>query len=280
MTGTDGARPGKNTVTLHGVSETALLTLNSRAREARRPDRILEDPQAVALADAIDYDFAKFGPTRQDMPLRALAFDDQTRRFLRERPRATVVALAEGLQTSFWRLDATVADPRFRWLTVDLPAVIDIRTRLLPADERIAVCAQSALDYSWTDKVNTADGVFVTAEGLLMYLQPEQSMGLITECARRFPGGRMMFDVPPSMFGWMLRRGVRTSLRYKAPPMPFTLSASQAAGLVKTVPGIRAVHDIPLPLGRGLIFNTLLSASHWFRPLDQLRPSFTLLEFG
>ena len=280
MTGTDGARPGKNTVTLHGVSETALLTLNSRAREARRPDRILEDPQAVALADAIDYDFAKFGPTRQDMPLRALAFDGQTRRYLREHPRATVVALAEGLQTSFWRLDATVPDPQFRWLTVDLPPVVDIRTRLLPADERIAVCAQSALDYSWMDRVDPAEGVFITAEGLLMYLQPQQSLELIAQCARRFPGGRLLFDVPSSVFALFTRFGLPTSLRYKAPPMPFGLSMRESAALADTIAGIAAVRDVPLPAGRGWLFNTLMAAAYRNPLLDNIRPSLTLLEFG
>ncbi|MBS9534742.1 class I SAM-dependent methyltransferase [Mycobacterium sp. M1] len=280
MNNADSAGTAKEKVILTGVSETALLTLNSRAREARRPDRILDDPRAVALVDSIDFDFAKFGTTRQDMALRSLAFDGQTRGYLQQHPKATVVALAEGLQTSFWRLDAAIPNAQFRWLTVDLEPMIDVRSKLLPSSPRVSLCAQSALDYSWMDKVDTADGVFITAEGLLMYLQPEESMGLIAECARRFPGGAMMFDVPPSLFGWLLRRGVRTSMRYTAPPMPFTLSAAEAANLVNTVPGVRAVRDIPLPLGRGLIFNTLLSASHWFRPLDELRPSFTLLEFG
>lgn len=86
----------KHTATLTGVSETALLTLNSRAREARRPDAVLDDPMAIALADAIDFDYAKFGNTRQDMALRARAFDSHTARYLREHPSATVVALAEG----------------------------------------------------------------------------------------------------------------------------------------------------------------------------------------
>ena len=30
-----------------------------------------------------------------------------------------------------------------------------------------------------------------------MYLQPEQALGLIGECAERFPGGRLLFDLPP-----------------------------------------------------------------------------------
>lgn len=128
--------------TLTGVSETALLTLRGRAREARRPDGVITDPMAVRLADSIDFDYAKFGPARQDFGLRAVAFDIHTRHYLRRHPSATVVALAEGLQTSFWRLDAAVADGQFRWLTVDLEPVIDLRKRLLPASPRISMCAQ------------------------------------------------------------------------------------------------------------------------------------------
>src|ERR1700737_3329967 len=122
---------------LTGVSETALLTLQVRANERRRPDSIIDDPMAIQLADSIDYDFAKFGfSRRQDMALRAVAYDRNTRRYLVEAPAATVVALAEGLQTSFYRLDAAgVGDP-FQWLTVDLPPMIELRRKLLPASDR------------------------------------------------------------------------------------------------------------------------------------------------
>ncbi|MEE6175820.1 class I SAM-dependent methyltransferase [Mycobacterium sp. 050134] len=272
--------PSRHKVVLTGVSETALLTLHARAREARRSDAILNDPMAIALHDAIEFDFAKFGPTRQDIALRALAFDAQTRAYLAEHPDATVVALAEGLQTSFWRLEAAVPGGRFRWLTVDLPAVVDVRSRLLPASPRVSVCAQSALDYSWMQSIDAAAGVFITAEGLLMYLQPEQALGLIAACAKAFPGGRMLFDLPPALFATVNRYGMRTSLRYKVPAMPFTLSARQAAGLTDTIPGVRAVHDLRFPPGRGLVFNTLLSAVYRTAALHPLRPRLTLLEFG
>jgi O-methyltransferase involved in polyketide biosynthesis len=198
-----------------------------RATEARRPDAIIDDPMAIELVDAIDFDFAKFGYSRrQDMALRALAFDGATRAYLVDHPAATVVALAEGLQTSIYRIAAGGAGSpgeagdvgdRFRWLTVDLPPIVELRTKLLPVSDRQAVCAQSALDYGWMDQVDDSDGVFITAEGLLMYLQPTEAMGLITECARRFPGGRMMFDLPPSWFAMWARRGMRTSLRYRIP---------------------------------------------------------------
>ncbi|MGV0836027.1 class I SAM-dependent methyltransferase [Mycolicibacterium thermoresistibile] len=257
------------------------MTLMVRATEARRPDGIIDDPMAIKLVDSIDFDFAKFGFTRrQDMALRTKAFDAAARRYLRAHPKATVVALAEGLQTSFYRLDAAGVGHDFRWVTVDLPPVIELRKQLLPASDRVTAVAQSALDYSWMDNIDTADGVFITAEGLLMYLQPEESMGLIRECAARFAGGQMMFDLPPHFFSWLTRRGFRTSRRYKVPPMPFAMSPSEAADLVNTVPGVQAVHDMPIPRGRGAVLNTLVWAAQRFPVFDNVRGTYTLLEFG
>ena len=132
-----------------------------------------------------------------------------TRRYLVDHPAATVVALAEGLQTSFYRLDAAgVGRP------------VPLAHCRSAADHRVArngccrtrtgstMCAQSALDYSWMDRVDPSDGVFITTEGLLMYLQPDEALGLIAECAKRFPGGQMMFDLPPALFAAWIRRGI------------------------------------------------------------------------
>jgi O-methyltransferase involved in polyketide biosynthesis len=272
--------PEKEKVSLGGVSETALLTLNARAQAARPPDPTIDDPMAIALVESIDYDFAKFGRARQDTALRARLFDTQTASYLAQHPAATVVALAEGLQTSFWRLDAAIPNAQFPWVTVDLPEIVDLRARLLPDSSRAKMRAQSALDYSWMDAVNPANGVFITAEGLLMYLQPEQAMGLIAQCAKRFPGGRMMFDLPPVLFARVGKRGLRTSRRYRVPPLSFSLSVPQAADLVNTVPGVRAVHDLRLPPGRGRAFNAGVSIIYRARFLKALRPCLALLEFG
>jgi O-methyltransferase involved in polyketide biosynthesis len=266
---------------LTGVSETALLTLLVRATEARRPDSVIDDPMAIKLVDSIDFDFAKFGfIRRQEMALRALTFDRYTRRYLVDHPSATVVALAEGLQTSFYRLDAAGVGDQFRWLTVDLPPIIELRDRLLPHSDRVSICAQSAIDYSWMDRVDPSNGVFITTEGLLMYLQPDEALGLIAECAKRFPGGQMMFDLPPVFFASWIRRGSRVSLRYRVPPMPFTLSPSEIANLANTVPGIRAVHDLPMVPGRGKVLNGLMWTLQRVPLLDPVRPVVTLLEFG
>jgi O-methyltransferase involved in polyketide biosynthesis len=266
--------------TLTGVSETALLTLNGRAYQANRPDAILEDPMAIKLVDSIDVDFDKFGRKGQEFALRSLAVDKCATAYLRRHPQSTVVALAEGFQTSFWRLDSALPDADFHWVCVDLPPIIALRQTLLPPSRRIVNLAQSALDYTWMDSVDDTHGVFITAEGLLMYLQPDEAMGLIAECAKRFPGGQMFFDLPPVLVTKVARKGLRSSQHYRVPPMPFSLSLRQLADLVYTVPGVRAVHDVPMPPGRGLFFKTVFPAFWQFPLTKQLRGVYALLEFG
>ncbi|OBH00643.1 methyltransferase [Mycobacterium sp. E2699] len=265
---------------LTGVSETALLTLHGRAHQAARPDPIIDDPMAIELVEAIDFDFEKFGRKGQEMALRSLAVDGCAIRYLRKRPQATVVALAEGLQTSFWRLDNALPHAQFRWVSIDLPPVIQLRQRLLPRSPRITELAQSALDYSWIPRIDSSEGVFITAEGLLMYLQPHEAMGLIAQCAERFPGGQMFFDLPPTFVKRLAPRGLLSSRRYRVPPMPFSLSVRQLADLANTMPGVRAVHDIPMPKGRGVFFGTLFPAFWRFGPTKPFRGAYTLLDFG
>jgi O-methyltransferase involved in polyketide biosynthesis len=277
--------PKVNAGNLTGVSETALMTLYGRAHQAAHPDPIIDDPMAIRLVESIDVDFGKFRHRGQEMALRSLAVDRCSTRYLTAHPEATVVALAEGFQTTFWRLDRALPDARFAWVSVDLAPIIELRQRLLPHSARITSLAQSALDYSWIDRVEadheTGKGVFITAEGLLMYLQPPEAMELIAACAKRFPGGQMFFDLPPTIVKRVAgRTGLRASKHYRLPPMPFSLSPRQLADLAHTMPGVRAVHDVPMPRGRGAFFSTMYPAFWEFGPTRDFRGAYTLLEFG
>jgi O-methyltransferase involved in polyketide biosynthesis len=266
---------------LEGVSATTLWTLYYRASEAKRSDGVIRDPWAVTLFDAIDYDYLKFGNPNQSHGLRAVAFDAAARDYLTAHPKASVVALAEGLQTSFWRLQRLGIADELTWYSIDLPPVMALRDELLPHEERIVSLAQSALDRSWMDRVDDSHGVFITAEGLLMYLEPDDALTLIRDCAARFPGGRMIFDSVPQ---WFSRRTVagrlKLSDRYIAPPMPFSLSADEGLALADRIRGVRAARDVPYPPGRNMF-----KLAAW-PPLDRIgvyrrgRPSITLLEFG
>jgi O-methyltransferase involved in polyketide biosynthesis len=275
-----GAMSTVSGTSLDGVSATTLWTLHNRGSEAKRSDGVIRDPWAVTLLDTISYDYLKFGKPNQSHGLRAVAVDGAARDYLGTHPKASVVALAEGLQTSFWRLDRSGLLTDSTWYSVDLAPVMELRGQLLPSDDRIVGLAQSALDLSWMDRVDATNGVFITAEGLLMYLEPTDALGLIADCAARFPGGRMMFDSIPRWFSRRTLKGFKLSSRYLAPPMPFGQSADEALALAGTIPGVRSARDVALPPGRGLWRLGGASALDYVGPLRRNRPSITLLEFG
>ena len=250
---------------LAGVPETLLWTLYQRAAEARRPDTVLRDVRAVQLVEAIDYPFEdRFGGGElgQWQALRARCFDQQVSRFLAEHPGGTVVALGEGLETQFWRVD----DGRVHWLTVDLPETIELRRRLLPPESpRQRMIGASALERTWLDEVHPARGLMITAQGLLMYLQPEEVHRLVAAVAARFPGSSMVLDGVPPRFSARTVKGrmtVRTSHGigaegYTAPPMPWALDNAERDRLRALHPGI-VLTDLRPPRGHGLLHGVVL----------------------
>ena len=210
--------PEETAVQLEGVSETTLWTLHHRASEAARPDRVLHDPMAVELVETIDFPFeARFGTSStwsQWQALRARTFDREVRRFLHDHPDGTVIALGEGLETQLWRVN----NNHVRWVSVDLPPVIQLRRQLLPASPRLELVASSVVDGGWLHEIDPT-GTLVTAQGLLMYLEPEQVHELIAACAARIPDGGLLFDAVPR---WLSERTKREPLGkpggYRPPP--------------------------------------------------------------
>ena len=239
-------------VAVDGVPETALWTLHHRVLESERPDALFADPIARELRDRLDFPFRdRFGDgfraQTQLLALRVCCFDAEVRRFLAEHPGGTVVALGEGLETQFWRVD----NGTVRWLTVDLPPMVRLRRELLPMGPRQAVCAGSVLDLSWMDGVGMDEGVLITAQGLLMYLHPEQVQVLLPACAQRFPGATMVIDtIPP----WMARAVPRASARatgYRPPPMYWCVDSADWPSLRDLHPNIVSVTEVQSPRGRG-----------------------------
>lgn len=265
---------------LGGVPETALWTLRNRAEEAARPDSYLHDPEAVRLYRTLQTehgeDFDRFGKPSQSHPLRALVVDDTIRSFLAEHPRGPVVALGEGLQTTYWRLGR----PDAAWYSIDVPEMVDIQQQLLPGEEAIKRIARSALDQAWLDEVPTGPAM-VTAEGLFMYLPKDEVHRLIADLAAHFPGGRLLYDSIPGWFSAMTLKGkVKLSDRYVAPAMPTTQTISEAARLPDLIPGVDSARDLMLPLGRGNWASPALRVVANAPVLRDHRPSVTLLTFA
>lgn len=236
-------------VNLTGVPETMLWTLHNRAREARRSDAILRDPDAIRIYESIDYDYERsFGRPDGSHAARSRIFDDALRPWLAAHPGATVVELACGLETEFQRVD----DGRVQWICVDVPDAIAVRERFLPASERCRHLAVSALDPAWMDGIDAARGLFVTAQGLFMYLEERDVQRLLVTLFERFPGVEVMFDVIPRWFSRRTMQGFQKTRHYRTPAMPWGVNRSEIEGVLRGwSPAVASVEVTSYGMARG-----------------------------
>jgi len=214
----------KITSKLNGVSETMLWTLYDRACEARRSDGILVDPDSVRICDAIDYDFTRhFGDSVGSFAARAAEIDQLLRHWLKQHPDGLIVSLGEGLETQAHRVD----NGRMRWLTVDLPAAIELRKHFLPSSKRFRHVAGSVFEPDWMDEIEPTPDVFIVVQGLFMYLEPEAVRRLFVQIVERFPGAEIAFDVIPRWFSRLTMWGVMQTPHYRLPPMPWGIDGDE-----------------------------------------------------
>ncbi|OQB25928.1 MAG: Leucine carboxyl methyltransferase [Chloroflexi bacterium ADurb.Bin180] len=179
-----------------GVAQTNLITLYARALESQRDDALLRDERAVELVQGIDYDWTRIQLGEEDrvgLALRGLEMDRLCRDFMGRHPGGCAVHIGCGLDTRFWRVD----DGQVLWYDLDLPQVIEGRRELIGGEQaRYRMLASSVLDESWmhTLSCQQCGQVLFVAEGVLMYLQPQQVRWLVAMLARRFAGSELVCD--------------------------------------------------------------------------------------
>ena len=208
-----------------------LWSLYERACAAARPDGLLRDASCVRIYNSIDYDFAgHFGQPSEHAPARAGKIDEVLRQWLSVHPNGFVVSLGEGLETQACRVD----NGTMRWLSIDLPDAIQLRERFITPTERFQHLAMSALDPAWMDHVDDRSGVFIIAQGLLMYFSPAVVRQLLVTVAKRFPGGEMMFDLVPSVLAEATTHGHKVTATWTAPLMPWGLDRNEATATLRS----------------------------------------------
>jgi O-methyltransferase involved in polyketide biosynthesis len=216
---------------LSDIPETMLWSLYNRATEAQLSDGVLNDPDSVRIHAALDYDFfARFGEPAGSLAVRAAEIDRVLRQWMLRHPNGCVVSLGEGLETQARRVD----NGHVRWLSVDLPDAIRLRERFLPPTERFRHLAMSALDPAWMAFVDESDGVFIVAQGLLMYLEPERVQRLFHAIAERFTAADLVFDVVPRWFSRLTLFGLRQTPQYELPPMPWGIDRDEIEGTLQS----------------------------------------------
>ncbi len=258
---------------LSGVPETLLWNLGRRAAAARIGASPLKDPLAVEVADRIQYDFADASRGARWHAVRVATFDDAVHRFLNQHPAGTVVALGEGLETQFWRVD----NGRVRWLSVDLPAILDLRRQVLPESSRQGSYAGSALDLGWLDRLDPVAPVLVTAQGLLMYFQRNEVFGLIGAIAERLPGSSFVFDVVPEKMLELVRRTPGPE-RDQAVELWSWLFSPQERTAISEIPGVAGIRDLVPPRALGVVPLTLRAVRRLPRSVRYALPVFPVLQ--
>jgi hypothetical protein len=222
---------------LTGVAETTLLTLGWRAEAAKRARAKFNDPLAVEAASRFGGDLAKrFGKPTFGPAIRAKWSDSLIVEFLARNPRALVLALGEGLETQFWRVDNGLVE----WRSVDLPEVLALRREILPPHERNILIEGSVTDPRWLETIAADRPTLITAHGLLMYLERPDVAQLLQNLAAKFGRADILFDTVPE---WTSHQTTTTGMTlnriYPLPPMPFGAGIADLGKLCQDAPALR-----------------------------------------
>lgn len=179
------------------IQETLIIPLYGRKLAMEWYPENFEDYECRRLFERIDCELPKqkkimakagaiMGATRQ-YDLAAVC-----REYLAEHPKACVVNLGCGLDTTFCQVDNGMA----KGYNIDFPDVIAARNELLPETEREKNIAGNLNDISWFEQIpyRPEDGAVFFAAGVFYYFKKEDVKKLVCTMAEHFPGGKLVFD--------------------------------------------------------------------------------------
>jgi methyltransferase (TIGR00027 family) len=165
------------------VSDTAVLTALGRAIESDRPDALFKDCFARALAGVRGEHLAASIPNidslAEAIAVRTYVIDEFIMKAVSQGEIDTVLNLGAGLDTRPYRLPLP---SRLRWIDCDLPGILKYKHDTLSNIHPNCVLEFMPLDITNAQarrtifqKINqSAHGVMVVSEGLLIYLKPIQ----------------------------------------------------------------------------------------------------------
>lgn len=177
---------------------------------------------------------------------RTILLDDLVRDFVTANPCGTVVNLACGLDTRFYRVD----NGSIRWYNLDLPETIAVRRRFLPEEGRVRTIAKSAMDESWAAEVDAPAGpTLVVVEGLVMYLTEADVRQILQIIGRHFDQVQVIME---TMSPWIAAHFKEKSIA--ASKAKFTWGLRSGSELPKLAPGFVWVEDVSLTEGMKVLY--------------------------
>lgn len=190
------------------ISKTSILTLICRVVGTEKQSKRFHDPKAIELYNLIYASATKSerkwmtrvkrkfrGLSRKSVKTicrRAESIDKITNEFVESNPSGTIISLGCGFDTRFWR----IANVSYRYIELDLPEIMKLKTTLLKGQIDYECLGISVLDTSWIDEVTKKgnENFLIIAEGLFMYLPKDKVVELIQIMAARFNNSTLVFD--------------------------------------------------------------------------------------
>ncbi|KAI0173487.1 putative polyketide synthase protein [Hypoxylon sp. FL1284] len=170
--------------------------LIARARDAQKPDPVLNDIYAVQALSRMDYDIQKFeiDDSQATMnTLRAMCLDRWTTEFLASNPCSTVVHLGCGLDSRCLRLQPDLTS--VRWIDVDLPDAIELRSKVMPnPGGDYSLLAADITKEEWLKQIPTDRPTVIIGQALLVYLKEDVGKLMIQRLVDHFNSGQLIID--------------------------------------------------------------------------------------
>lgn len=189
------------------VSETLFVPLMGRIYAAKHHKDVLYDEKTLALADDLPPE-ANIGGQDEYTYLasatRSKNMDHYVQEFLLHHPSGVVINVGCGLECIYDRVDNGEA----LFFELDLPEVLELRSKYFPAQERDRYLPYSMFDYRWQDEVKAASTgpYLVVAAGLFYYFKEEQVIDFI-EHLDNLDKTELVFEICSSA-------GLKVSQRY------------------------------------------------------------------
>lgn len=201
---------GKIKPTINGSAETMLQSFYARAQYSKRKNHKFYDAKAVELVDKIDYDFsaaAKDSAMGKGVIARTIVFDELVKNYIEKNPGCTVVNIACGLDTRFYRMD----NGKITWYNLDLPETIAIRNQIFEESGRVSTIGISALDSAWPKEVKVRGKMLFIIEGLSMYLIAEENGKILKVIKDNFDNAYILMECLAKT--WIKKEGIEKSIQ-------------------------------------------------------------------
>ena len=206
----------------NSLQETLIIPLYARWLCSQKFPGLFQDKTAGELIKKVDYDFSSlekqsesimysFGALEVAMRQNDLAWE--IRDYLHHHPKAAVINLGCGLDNTGKLCD----NGQCHIWNIDLPDVIELRDQLLPAGEREKNLAFDLTNPNWMKalRFEPENGAVIFAAGVFYYFTTQQVQQVVTDMAKSFPGGRLVFDaagktaVKLMLKTWIKQAGIR-----------------------------------------------------------------------